>query len=216
MRDQPVGENLENKWLSFAKRLHALASSGLHFTKDVYDRERYEEIVAISQQMMAELASSPVERIADLLAPGVRGYATPKVDVRGALFRRGKILLVQEKCDRLWTLPGGFAEVGRSGSENVKTEVLEEAGLEVSVEALFQVRHKSKGPNGNDLRDFYKIFYICHDVDGTKIPHPGNETLSVDFFDVDHLPELSLARTSISDILLAKEFNEGRVSTKFD
>lgn len=208
--DENAQCGIENRWLGFAKRLHALASSGLHFTRDVYDRERYEEISAISHQMMADLAGSPVERIVDLLSAGAKGYATPKIDVRGALFRAGRILLVRERSDNLWTLPGGFAEVGRSGAENIKAEVQEEAGLKVEVATLYQIRHKSKGPNGDDIRDFYKIFFLCADVDSSVFPSPGPETTAAEFFDLDDLPPLSLARVSPLDILIAKEFQDGR------
>jgi len=208
--DENAQCGVENRWLALAKRLHALAASGLHFTKDVYDRERYEEISAISHQMMADLAGVPVERIVDLLSAGSRGYATPKIDVRGALFRAGQVLLVREKSDGLWTLPGGFAEVGRSGAENIKAEVQEEAGLDVEVTALYQIRHKAKGPNGDDIRDFYKIFFLCKDVNSLAIPAPGPETTAADFFNIDELPPLSLARVSPRDIFDAKDFLDGR------
>ncbi|MBB3137330.1 ADP-ribose pyrophosphatase YjhB (NUDIX family) [Rhizobium pisi] len=130
---------VENQWLSRAKRLQAIASTGLHFCKDEFDRERYQEVADIAQAMLADLANVPIIRIKGLVSDFAKGYATPKVDVRGALIEDGKILLVQEKSDGLWTLPGGFADIGRSASENVIKETREEAGLTVSATHLYSI-----------------------------------------------------------------------------
>ena len=101
---------MENRWLTRAKRLQAIASTGLHFARDDYDRERYGEIAEIADSMLGDLGGVPVERIRGLVSDFALGYATPKVDVRGAVVEDGRILLVQERSDRRWTLPGGFAE----------------------------------------------------------------------------------------------------------
>ena len=110
---------MENRWLAQAKRLQALASTGLHYAKEEFDRERYREIAGIANAMLADLGNVPITRIEGLVSEFAQGYATPKVDVRGALIEGGKILLVQEKTDGRWALPGGFADVGRSAAENV-------------------------------------------------------------------------------------------------
>ena len=113
---------MENLWLTWAKRLQSIASTGLYCSREKYDKERYEEIAAIANDMLAMLADVPVSRIQGLVSDFAKGYATPKVDVRGAMFQDDKILLVQEVSDGLWTLPGGFADVGKSPSENVVGE----------------------------------------------------------------------------------------------
>ena len=110
---------MENEWLTAAKRLHALAETGKQFTRDEFDLERYEEISDIAVRLLALLGSTSVDVMAGLVGMGSKGYATPKVDVRGAVFRDDQVLLVREKSDGLWTLPGGYADVGLSPKENI-------------------------------------------------------------------------------------------------
>jgi len=198
---------MENQWLTHAKRLQAIASTGLHYTKDEFDRERYREIGEIANRMLAELGTVPIERIQGLVSEYAKGYATPKVDVRGALIEDGKILLVRERSDNRWSLPGGFADVGRSASENVAKEIQEEAGITVSVRSLYAVRHKAKGSYEPDARDFYKLFFLCS-REGTRPLAAGQETSEVGFFSRFQLPELSLARVTSDDIEAAFAFNE--------
>ncbi|RUM09096.1 NUDIX domain-containing protein [Rhizobium fabae] len=200
---------MENQWLSRAKRLQAIASTGLHFCKDEFDRERYQEVADIAQAMLANLANVPIIRIKGLVSDFAKGYATPKVDVRGALIEDGKILLVQEKSDGLWTLPGGFADIGRSASENVIKETREEAGLTVSATHLYSIRHKAKQPYDPDARDFYKLFFLC-ERRGETAPQAGLETSEVGFFPPDKLPALSRGRVVESDIHAAFDFSYGR------
>ncbi|NKJ77797.1 NUDIX hydrolase [Rhizobium leguminosarum] len=199
----------ETPWLAKAKRLQAIASTGLSFCKDEFDRERYEEIAAIANAMLADLADVPVERIRDLVSDFAKGYATPKIDVRAALVENNKILLVREKSDGLWTLPGGFADVGLSASENVVKEVQEEAGIAVSVHQLYSVRHKAKSSYEPDARDFYKMFFLCRRT-GALTLTSGLETSEVSFFERDRLPPLSRSRSIERDVELAFEFNDGR------
>lgn len=190
---------MEPTWLTYAKRLQAIASTGLHFTKDGYDRERYEEIAGISREMLASLGNVPLERIDGLVSDFARGYATPRVDVRGAIVEGDRILLVREKSDGLWALPGGFADVGLSAAHNVRKEIREEAGLEVSVRRLYGLRHKAGGGYPPDVRDFYKLFFLC-DRNSDQAAFAGLETSAAMFFNRQELPPLSHARTLASDI----------------
>jgi ADP-ribose pyrophosphatase YjhB (NUDIX family) len=207
---------MEPLWLTHAKRLQAIASSGLHFTRDVFDRERYEEIAAIANDMLAQLGNVPVERIESLVSDFASGYATPKVDVRGAVIEGDAVLLVRERSDGLWTLPGGFADVGLSAASNVAKEVREEAGITVEVRRLFSVRHKAIGAYPADVRDFYKMFFLCDRVDGRE-PSPGSETIEARFFRRDRLPPLSRGRTVESDIDAAFTVSaDPRLATLFD
>ena len=193
---------MEPQWLTYGKRLQSIASTGLHFTRDRFDRERYEEIAAIANEMLSALGNVPIERISDLIPDFARGYATPKVDVRGALVEQDAILLVREQCDGLWTLPGGFADVGLSPAQNVEKEIREEAGLRVSARRLFGVRHKARSDYTPDVRDFYKMFFLCDRADSAA-PQPGLETLEARFFEADALPPLSRGRTIEADIYAA-------------
>lgn len=199
---------MESKWLSQAKRLQAIASTGLHFSKDEFDRERYQQVADIANAMLANLADVPITRIPGLVSDFAKGYATPKVDVRGALIEDGKILLVRERSDGRWTLPGGFADVGRSASENVVTEMREEAGLTVRATQLYSVRHKAKAAYDPDARDFYKLFFLCERL-GAMTIKAGSETSEVGLFAPDALPELSRGRTIESDINAAFAFKAG-------
>lgn len=146
----------------------------------------------------------PVERILGLVGPFAQGYATPKVDVRGAVFVDDKVLLVREKSDGRWSLPGGFADIGLSPAENVAKEVREESCLEVSVEALIGVRHKAKGLYEPDARDFYKLFFGCT-VRGTATGSRDADILEHGYFAPDCIPPLSNGRTSSEDIEMVFE-----------
>ena len=193
---------MEDRWLARAKRLHALADTGLHFSSDAFDRERYQELREMADAMLADLGDVPLSRISDLIAPHAGGYATPSIDVRGAVIEDRRILLVQEKADGHWSLPGGFADIGHSASENVMREIAEESGLTVNATQLYALRHKAKHPYPPDVRDFYKLFFLCHrsNPDDKVPPAPGPETLNAAFFAYDQLPRLSHDRVLRRDI----------------
>lgn len=131
--------------------------------------------------MLATLADVPIARIEGLVSDFARGHATPRVDVRGAIVQEGAILLVRERSDGLWTLPGGFADVGRSAAQNIEKEMLEEAGIRVAARRLFGVRHMASHSYKPDVREFYKLFFLCDRVDDSK-PVSGSETIDVGFF----------------------------------
>ena len=196
---------MEPQWLAHAKRLQAIASTGLHFTRDPFDKERYEDVARIANDMLAALGNVPIGRIEGLVSDFALGYVTPKVDVRGALVEDGAILLVREQSDGLWTLPGGDADVGISAARNVEKEVFEEAGLVVSAQRLYGVRHKAGAGYTPDVRDFYKLFFLCQRSDRAA-PSPGSETTEARFFTRDTLPELSRGRTIEADIEAAFAF----------
>ena len=193
---------MEPQWLTYGKWLQAIASTGLHFTRDQFDRERYEEIAKIANEMLATLGDVPITRIEGLVSEFAHGYATPKIDVRGALVEDDAILLVREQSDGLWTLPGGFADVGLSAAGNVEKEMFEEAGLKVSVRRLYGVRHKAGSGYPPDVRDFYKMFFLCERADRIGAS-PGSETIEARFFAPGDLPPLSRGRTIESDIQAA-------------
>jgi hypothetical protein len=117
---------VELSWLAWARRLNALAQTGLTFAENPYDIERSAAIRTIAAEMIAHQSGAEMGRVLDLFACDA-GYATPKVDVRGVVFQGGKILLVQERSDGLWTLPGGWADVGDSPADAVVREIREES-----------------------------------------------------------------------------------------
>jgi hypothetical protein len=133
-----IGEQriMDPQWLVWAKRLQAIAQTGLTYARDPFDIERYESIRLVAAEMMtAGSGEQGVDFFVKLLSTDV-GYATPKVDVRAAVFREGRLLLVREREDGRWTLPGGWADIGDSPSAAVVKEVKEESGYDVKARKL--------------------------------------------------------------------------------
>jgi ADP-ribose pyrophosphatase YjhB (NUDIX family) len=206
---------MEPKWLAWAREIQATAQTGLAFTKDDYDRQRYQQLQKLAARILAEAAGIDTHVIEGLFAEQ-RGYATPKIDVRGAVFKDGRVLLVQERSDARWTLPGGWADVNRSPRECVMAEVREEAGLEVrpvKIAAVYdRARHPHVPPYGFHI---YKMFFICEIIGGH--PTAGMETQAVAFFAPGKLPELSIGR--VLDYQIARMFAHAEspgLPTEFD
>ncbi len=155
--------------------------------------------------MLRTLTDAGPADIAIALGEFATRYVTPQIDVRGAVIEADRILLVREKSDGGWTLPGGFAEVGFSPAENVEKEIFEEAGINARAHALIGVRHKARHEYDADLRDFYKLFFLCETVDTFEIK-PGIETTDVGFFALNDLPPLSTDRILQKDLIAAFEY----------
>jgi len=185
---------MEPNWLRWAKQLAALAQNGLTYSENEYEIDRYKQIREIAAEMMSAGFEVETRTFIDLFSQE-RGYATPKVDVRGAVFRDDKILLVREKLDGGWTLPGGWADPCQSASEAAVREVFEEAGFEVRVAKLAAVYDRSKHPHEPPMPfHLYKLFFLCEITGGTATE--SYETTGVDFFAEDNIPrELSISRT---------------------
>jgi ADP-ribose pyrophosphatase YjhB (NUDIX family) len=177
----PTRQTGEHPWLTMVKQLHGIGSTGLHFCAVDFDRERYDAIVEITTGMLAEMGQTSADGIRGIFADVGSGYATPRVDVRGAVRREREVLLVREKLDGLWTLPGGYAEIGMSPSENVVKEIREEACIDVTATRLYGVFHKARPAYDQDPRDFYKLFFICEQVDN-GVAAAGAETMDAGFF----------------------------------
>lgn len=191
------------KWLAFAQRVQAIAQAGLTYAVNDYDVERYEELRDISVQMMQELSGEEPEKIR-MLFTNETGYQTPKVDVRAVVFAKNKILLVHEKIDNCWSLPGGWADIGYSPAEVAVKETREEAGLEVKPVRLLAVLDKNYHPHPPSPYYTYKIFILCESVGGAL--QRGMETQDVRFFDRNSLPELSVERNTESQIQLLFQY----------
>jgi ADP-ribose pyrophosphatase YjhB (NUDIX family) len=190
--------NRQQSVLEWARRVQAIAQSGLAFSRDHYDIERYEQLVRIAAEMAASASGLAAEPVAEILLTE-SGYATPKVDVRGVVFQDDTILLVRERSDGLWTLPGGWADVGESPSENVTKEIREESGFITRPVRLLALLDRSLHPHEPQyLHHLYKIFIECEIVGGA--PAVGLEISEVGFFSEGDLPPLSLARVTLSQI----------------
>jgi ADP-ribose pyrophosphatase YjhB (NUDIX family) len=178
--------------LEAARRLLALAQTGLHYTEGVYDRERYREIAAIARAQLAELASLESGEIVRLFAKE-EGYANPKVDIRCAVFdEAGRVLLVREAGEGLWSLPGGWADIGASPATNAAREVREESGYTVEIKRLLAVWDMRHHPHPPSVFHIYKLVFLGEVLAcGERI---GAETDAADFFALDALPPLSTGR----------------------
>ena len=188
----------EPKWLLWARELQAIAQTGLTFSNDRYDLERYQRLRAIAVAMLASGSGAPLERISALFEQEL-GYPTPKVDVRGAVFRDQRILLVQEISDGFWTLPGGWADVNQSASECVEREIQEESGFQTRALKLAAVwDYRRQRQVASQPYSIYKFFFICELIGGEA--SPSIETSAVEFFPLDQLPDLSLGRVTPEQI----------------
>ncbi len=201
-------------WLSWGRNLLAISQNGLTFTKDPFDRERFEEVEKLAKEMLSVQTDTPLERLNGMFS-GEKGYATPKVDVRGGVFRDGKILLVREISDGLWTLPGGWSDVGDSPGASVEKEVLEESGFIVTARKLVAVYDRNKHPHPPMFFHVYKLFFICDIIGGA--PRASIETDAVAFYAENELPELSTPRVTEEQIhTLFKHYRLPDLAAEFD
>jgi ADP-ribose pyrophosphatase YjhB (NUDIX family) len=205
----------EPRLWALARKLQATAQTGLEFNTNEYDRERYELISQIAAELMAAHCDTPIETFQQMFAQQ-SGYATPKVDVRAAVFRDGKILLVREAADGLWTMPGGWSDVNDSPREAVEREVIEESGFRVRAKKLAAVYDRAKHPHEPPLPfHVYKMFFVCEIVGGEA--KTSRETLEVGFFAPDALPPLSVSRNLAFQIhRLFEHANNPALATDFD
>ncbi len=188
-----MSDDREPTWAPTLRELQALAQTGLTYAKDAYDIARYRRLHEIAVAMTAEGFSLDPVLVGELFTRQ-SGYATPQVDVRAAVFRDHRVLLVCEDSDGCWTLPGGWADVNLSPAENAVKETAEEACVEIAVRKLAGVYDRRIHPYRPSLPGHvYKLYFVCDLVAGE--PGPGDETTAADFFPLDDLPKLSLART---------------------
>ena len=192
------------------KRIQSLAETGLEFSQNNYDRERYEELHEISLQLLAQITNVPVEKIIPVIHDK-NGYKTPKVDVRAVVFNeKNEILLIQEKADNCWAMPGGWADVGYSPAEVAVKECFEEAGLKVKTTKLLAVLDKQKQNMPPAFEYVYKIFLLCTKLDNNI--SVGNETCDVGWFSEHNLPELSTPRNTADQIKLMFQYHRGEIT----
>ena len=205
---------MEEKWLEWASELQAIAQAGLTFSTDNYDRDRYEKIRTLSIEILQEYTDVDQNKIRNLFASET-GYQTPKVDIRAVVFKGEQILLVREKIDGKWSLPGGWADVNTSVSESAARECIEEAGAIVKPKRIIAVHLANKHNNQQFPYTIYKIFIECELV---KYSFTENtETLEAGFFSIDSLPTLSTNRNTMSQIEMCFESKKHKVfETIFD
>lgn len=185
------------KWLDIAKEMQSIAQAGLEYSGNPYDIDRYRQLRELSIKIVHEYSQTPMQKIRELFA-NETGYQTPKVDVRAVVFHKGKILMIRERIDDKWSLPGGWADVGYSPFEIASKEVWEEAGIKVDPKRLLAVFDKTKHTHPPDAYHVYKLFILCRYVDGDL--NPGFETSDAKWFSRNKIPELSTPRITIEQI----------------
>lgn len=183
-----------NKWIAWAREIFSMSQAGLTYSQNEFDIERYKRLQEITAEMIESQSGLSKESVLESFSMQA-GYATPKIDVRGAVVRDNKILLIQERMDGRWAMPGGWADLGNAPASVAEREVWEESGYHVKAEKVVAVIDA----NRIEPMEFYhafKIIFLCTLIGGE--PQVSHETLAVDFFDMNNLPPLSLYRTDES------------------
>lgn len=188
-----MNKEFEPNWLNWAKRIQSLAQQGLTYTKDKYELDRYQQLRDLAVEIMEEYTDEEPEKIKELFC-FEEGYQTPKNDARGAIIVGDEILLVREKIDGKWAMPGGWCDIGLSIKENIKKECMEEAGAIVKPTKLVCVLDWVSNTKAPLPYAIYKTVFLC-DYEGFKFQE-NTETLEAEFFSRYDLPELSEGRTN--------------------
>jgi ADP-ribose pyrophosphatase YjhB (NUDIX family) len=204
----------EPSWLTIGRELRSIAQIGLAFCADAFDRQRYERIRELAASLISQGAGQPDHALLERFGQDT-GYATPKIDVRAAVFVDGCVLLVREVSNDLWSLPGGWADVNQSAAECVIREVAEESGYLARAVKLAAVYDYRKRNRPHHLDSIYKMFFICELIGGSA--RGSIETSEVAFFPRNALPPLSIGRTTAAQIERMFEHAEDpQLPTDFD
>jgi ADP-ribose pyrophosphatase YjhB (NUDIX family) len=173
--------------------MQSIAQAGLHYSENSFDRQRYGELRELSVQLASHLSDAPIEKIRDLFTCET-GFQTPKVDIRSVVLKDGRVLMVRERSDGRWALPGGFADINYSPGEVAVKEVLEETGLTVTINRILAITDTDRHNFPPLEYHYYKIVVLC-DLTGGEL-QGSDETIEAAFFDFDFLPELSEKRNT--------------------
>lgn len=180
------------KWIEWAREIFSLSQAGLAYSKNEFDLARYKRLQEITAEMLESQSELSKEAVLESFSMQA-GYITPKIDVRGAVIREGKILLIQERTDGKWAMPGGWADLGDAPASVAEREVWEESGYRVKAEKVVAVLDANR-IQPMEFYHAFKIIFLCRLIDGE--PRTSNETSAVDFFDPNELPPLSKYRTN--------------------
>ena len=178
---------LKEPWLKWAIEIQSIAQIGLTYTKDEYDKERYEQLRNIASEMLSYKTDIPVDKVKNLFC-NEQGYQTPKLDTRAAIFKDDKILLVHEK-NGFWSLPGGWVDILESIESNTIKEVKEEAGLDVVAKKVIAIQDRNKHNTPIYPYGVCKVFVECEVMGGEFVENI--ETVEIGYFSIDNLPRLA-------------------------
>ena len=186
----------EHQWLEWAKELQFIAQAGLTYTKDPFDKERFERVREIAAEIVSLQGRLPLAQVKDLFC-NETGFQTPKLDTRAAIFKDDKILLVEEN-DGTWSLPGGWVDVMETVKSNTVKEVKEEAGLDVEAVRVIALHDRNLHNQPPYAYNVCKVFVLCEVKGGCF--HPNIETIGSGYFGLDELPPLSVDKNSYQQI----------------
>ena len=188
----------KNDQLELIKRIKSLSDTGLIYAQNEYEKERFKELRSISLKLLSIVSNEPFSALNNFFMPNI-DYPTPKVDIRGLALNEAKeILLVKEKLDGKWSLPGGWGEIGFSPLEVIQKEILEETGLSSRVLRLLAVYDKKCHPHPPQPFYVYKLVFLCEVLPGEI--NTGFDIEEARFFNIKSLPELSEDRILKSQI----------------
>lgn len=193
--------------------IHAIAQTGLTYTNDAYDKERYLRLLDIAADMTASAANIGSEAVKAIFEID-KGYATPKLDVRAFILKDGEIVLVKERQKNLWTLPGGWVDVGESPADAVIREVKEESGYDVKVVRLLALWDKLKHDHPLQWPHVIKCFFLC-DIKGGE-PIENLEIAEIGTFKLDNLPPLSTHLVTYTQLQKLHGLIEKRLPASYD
>lgn len=186
MKDNNPHELMIPKWLEWAREIQAISQTGMHYAENDYQVQRYSRLSEISAEIISSHVDMERSELIEILNQQV-GYATPRIDVRGAVFQAGKLLMVRERLDGGWTMPGGWVDVGDTPSGAVEREVYEESGFEVKSRKVIGVYDANRsGPL--EIFHAFKIVFLCDILSGEA--RTSDETSEVDFFSKSELPNI--------------------------
>jgi len=188
----------DHAWLDWAREIQSLSQTGLAYAQTHYERIRYHRLLEIASEIVSRHTCLDKEEVLSAFAVQP-GYATVKVDVRGAVVRENRILLVRERADGRWAMPGGWADVGEYPSEMIAREIREESGYEARPVRVVGVYDANRAGRPMEFFHAYKVVFLCELTGGA--PAASDETLEVGFFPFDDPPPLSEHRTSRAHLM---------------
>ena len=194
-----------SNFVKYLQRMIAITDTGLTFTKDPFDRERYEDLGGLLSEMLNQASDLDAEEVAEVLKP-TSAYATPLMDVRAWIVEDEKICLVRGQGEDSWALPGGFGEVGYSPIENILKEIEEETGFEAKVERLLAVFDTNRFQLQS--KQYTKFVFECKLLAGQF--QENQEIADLQFFAIDQLPNLSEKRITKEQIEILWQVYQGQ------
>ncbi|MDR0573090.1 MAG: NUDIX hydrolase N-terminal domain-containing protein [Tannerella sp.] len=200
-----------NELVTIAQRIRAMSQTALTYSTNDYEIDRSKEFIEISDRIISIVSGAKEDDIRANYQP-VKEYITPKADIRAVIFNdENELLLVKEKADGKWALPGGWSDVGYTPTEVVVKEAKEETGFDVRVVRLLAVLDKRC--YNHPASPFY-VYMFCFQCEITG----GNDELTFDildrgFFALNKLPPLSLDRILPEQIELLDKLRRDPNST---